>query len=265
MTALPPPQDLGDRARAELSALIDRQISPLGLAAMDALAPTLGQTVLDIGCGAGETILQLAHRVGPKGQVLGVDLAPRVLDVARVRTRHLAQVTLMQADAALLPLPAESVDGIFSRFGTMFFADPPAAFYNLRGLLKRGGKIGFVCWRSMDENEIDFFPLAAVGLSGKADGAPFSFEHAGTIEQVLRSAGFEDIRIAAHDDQISCGDAEATLEVVTRVGALGVILRESPVLKGEVLGPVRTALSKRERDGEVKLGAATWIVTATAP
>jgi SAM-dependent methyltransferase len=265
MTASQTPQDLGDQARAELSALIDRQMSPLGLAAMEALDPAPGQTVLDVGCGGGETVLQLAHRVGPEGRVIGVDIAPRVLAVARARTSHLAQIALVQADAALLTLPAESIDGIFSRFGTMFFADPVAAFSNLRRLLKCGGKIGFVCWRSMRENEIDFLPVAASGLSEKGDSASFSFADADTIGQVLRSAGFDHIRINPHDDQISCGDAEATLSVVTRVGALGMILRENPALKSNVLGPVRSALSNRERDGEVKLGAATWIVTATAP
>ena len=83
MTALSTSQDLGDQARAELADLIDLQMSPLGLAAIDALAPAEGQTVLDIGCGAGQTILQLMDRVGPAGRVIGVDLAPRVLAVAR--------------------------------------------------------------------------------------------------------------------------------------------------------------------------------------
>lgn len=264
VAALSISQDLGDQARAELADLIDRQLSPLGLAAMDALAPAAGQAVLDIGCGVGQTVLQLMDRVGPTGRVIGVDLAPRVLAVARARTGRLPQVTLLKEDAASLTLPDESVDGIFSRFGTMFFADPVAAFTNMRRMLRQGGRIGFVCWRSLDQNELDFFPLAAAGLTAAIDARPFSFENAETVDRILRSAGFGAIEIRAFDALVSSGDAEAMLKVVTRVGALGKILRETPALAPDAERHVRAALSMRERDGNVSFGTATWVVTATA-
>jgi SAM-dependent methyltransferase len=264
MASSPTPQESADRARAEISPLIDLQMSPLGIAAMDALAPAEGQTVLDVGCGAGETLLQLAQRLGPTGRVIGVDIAPQVLAVARARTALFAQVTVMQADAGSLTLPDDSLDGVYSRFGTMFFPDPVAAFSNLRRMLRRGGRIGFICWRSMRENEVDVFPLAAARLPADPDNAPFSFEDDAVIERTLQAAGFADIRIEPHDDEICCGDTEATLRVVTRVGALGMVLRRTPALVPEVLEAVRAVLLARERDGEVKLGAATWIVTAVA-
>jgi SAM-dependent methyltransferase len=264
MVASPTPQDRGDQARAELADLIDLQMAPLGLAAIDALAPSPGQTVLDIGCGAGETVLQLASRVGPAGRVIGVDIASRVLAVARARTAHLPQVTLVREDAANLALPDQSVDSIFSRFGVMFFADPIAAFSNLRRLLKRNGRIGFVCWRSMRENELDFFPLETAGLSIVADGTPFSFEDTDVIAGILSSAGFGRIDIQARDAHVSSGDTAAMLKVVTRVGALGKVLREKPALLPEAEPRVRAALSTRAQDGKVSLRAATWIVTATA-
>lgn len=231
---------------------------------MDALAPAHGHVVLDVGCGAGETILQLMDRVGRTGRVIGVDLAPRVLAVARARTDHLPQVTLLEQDAANLALPDRSVDGIFSRFGTMFFADPIMAFTNMRRMLRSGGRIGFVCWRSMKENELDFFPVEAAGLVAAVDGTPFSFEDADTVDRILRSAGFGLIEIRAFDAQVSSGDAETMLKVVLRVGALGKILREAPALFPMAEPRVRTALSMREQGGKVSLSAATWIVTATA-
>jgi len=264
VTALSTSQDLGDQARAEFADLIDLQMSPLGLAAIDALAPAEGQTVLDIGCGAGQTILQLMDRVGPAGRVIGVDLAPRVLAVARARTGHLPQVTLLQEDAADLTLPEHSVDAIFSRFGTMFFADPIMAFANMHRMLRRSGRIVFVCWRSLNENELDFFPIEAAGLTAAIDATPFSFESAETVDRALRSAGFDLIEIRALDAQVSSGDAEAMLKVVTRVGALGKILRETPALLPDAERRVRTALSVREREGKVSLRAAAWIATATA-
>ncbi len=265
MAALSTSQYVGDQARAELADLIDLQMSPLGMAAIDALAPADGQTVLDIGCGAGQTILQLMDRVGPTGRVIGVDLGPRVLAVARARTGYLPQVALLQGDAAKLVLPDQSVDAIFSRFGTMFFADPIMAFANMRRMLRQGGKIGFVCWRSLSENELDLFPVEAAGLKAAVDATPFSFEDAETIDRILGSAGFEGIDIQAFDADVSSGDAEAMLKVVTRVGALGMILRGAPALLSDAERRVRAALSMRECDGKVGLGAATWIVTASAP
>lgn len=255
-------QAVGDQARADLADLIDLQMSPLGLVAMDALAPAAGQTILDVGCGAGETILQLADRVGVTGRVIGVDIAPRVLAVARKRTAHLPQVTLLQEDAARLALPDRSVDGVFSRFGTMFFAEPTQAFANIGRMLKPGGRIGFVCWRSMRENELDFFPVEAAGLPITIDPTPFSFEDADTITTVLGSAGFEHICVNAYDADISSGDADTMLRVMMRVGALGKVLRETPAFLPKAQPRVRAALLARGGGGKVILRAATWIVTA---
>jgi len=254
----------GDEARAELAELIDLQMSPLGLAAMDVLAPAAGETVLDVGCGAGETILQLAERVGVSGHIVGVDIAPRVLDVARSRTAHLPQVALLQEDAGKLALPDESFDSIYSRFGVMFFDDPNRAFSNMRRMLKPHGRIGFICWRSVYENELDLFPVQAAGLSVDADATPFSFENANRIKDVLSLAGFGCVTVHAHDSSVSSGNAEAMLKVVTRVGALGMILRAKPTLLPQIKPQVRAALAARELNGKVSLQSATWIVTARA-
>jgi hypothetical protein len=196
--------------------------------------------------------------------VIGVDIAPRVLAVARTRTAHLPQVTLLQEDAAGLTLSDQRIDGIFSRFGTMFFAEPAMAFANMRRMLACSGKIGFVCWRSMHENELDFFPVEAAGLASMVDPTPFSFDDADTIRRVLDAARYARIEIVARDTQVSSGDTDAMLMVVTRVGALGKVLREAPALFRNAETKIRNALSARERDGQVSLGASTWVVTATA-
>jgi SAM-dependent methyltransferase len=264
MTDFGASQDLGDFARAELADLIDLQMSPLGLAAMDALAPARGQTVLDIGCGAGQTILQLMERLGSNGQVIGVDIAPRVLAAARARAAHLPQVTLLQDDAATMNLPDQSVDCVYSRFGMMFFGEPAKAFANIRRILKPGGRIGFVCWRALAENELDYVPVNAAGLAVNVDDTPFSLENAADIENILESMGYTNISIVAHDTNVSSGDPDAMLKVVTRVGALGKILRDTPQLLPIAEPRVQAALAARERGGQVSLNTATWVVTATA-
>lgn len=254
--------DRADQARADLADLIDLQMSPLGLAAMDALDLKPGQSVVDVGCGTGQTLLQLLDRVGAAGRVIGVDIGPHVLAVARARAADRPQIALLQEDASALRLPDNSVDAIYSRFGLMFFAEPQEAFRNVVRLLRPGGKIAFVCWRSLADNELDLFPLQASGVNLPPDPTPFSFEDSEYIQALPTRAGFSHISIEALDAQVSTGDAAAMLSVVTRVGALGKLLRDDPSLLPLVEPQVQSALKSRERDGRVALRAAVWIVSA---
>jgi ubiquinone/menaquinone biosynthesis C-methylase UbiE len=137
------------KAWAEGCELIDLQLSPLGLRAIETLGLGLGNVVLDIGCGAGQTLLQLAERVGPGGQVIGVDIAPQLLEIARHTTARLSQVRLIAADAQSLDLPTASADAVFSRFGVMAFNDPVDAFTNFHRILRPSGTLAFSCWRQV--------------------------------------------------------------------------------------------------------------------
>lgn len=257
-------RDLADIAWSEVANLLDLQLSPLGLAAMDVLAPLPGQTIVDIGCGAGQTLLQLASKVGSSGRVIGVDIAPRVLEVARSRTADLEQVELIKADAATLVLPERSVDGIFSRFGVMALDDPIPAFANFRRSTRHKGRLAFVCWRSLDENELDHFPLRAAGLDIPIDTTPFNFASRDYVEGVLRSAGFTAIEIEAFDAEVSSGGVDEMLTVLIRVGPLGRLLREQPTLVASVEPKLRAALIAKSNGGHISLPAATWIVSAFA-
>ncbi|MBT2188822.1 class I SAM-dependent methyltransferase [Sphingobium nicotianae] len=251
-------------AWAEVADLLDQQLSPLGQRAIVALAPVPGDVILDIGCGTGQTLLQLAALVGPTGRVIGVDIAPRLLAIAASRAVDLQTVDFLEADAAVLPLPDGIADGVFSRFGVMGFGDPIAAFSHFHRLLRRGGRLAFVCWRALEENELDYLPLHAAGLEAKADRTPFSFEDPGVIRSVLETAGFREISLSANDTPVSCGDLDATMAVVMRVGALGKILREDPGLRDTCDARVRDALSARTAGTQVRLMAATWTVSARA-
>jgi SAM-dependent methyltransferase len=258
------PADLAAAAWAEVREPLDLQLSPLGLRAMEALSPRAGETVVDIGCGAGQTVLQLAERVGPRGRVIGVDIAPRLLDVARERASGLDHVSFIECDAARLDLPAGSIDAVFSRFGVMAFSDAVAAFSAFNRMLKRSGRLAFVCWRSLEENELDRLPLQAAGLEHLADATPFSFADPDHVRATLEAAGFTDIGIAAHDQDVTSGGLEAMMTVLLRVGPLGRILRENPDLRTAAQPRVREALAARGDPARVTLRAATWIVSARA-
>ena len=260
----PGARDLAGKAWAEVADLLDLQLSPLGERAIAALSPHAGDAILDVGCGAGQTVLQLADLVGPGGHVTGADISPRLLAVARRRSAGYGQVDLVECDAQGLSLPAHSFDGVFSRFGVMAFADPVTAFANFRRMMRPAGRLAFVCWRSLAENELDMLPLRAAGLEGRLDPTPFSLADPGHIRTTLQNAGFHDVAIQAHDERVSSGDLNIMIAVLLKVGPLGRIIRENPELRPAAEPRLRAALAAREDSGVVALNAATWIVTARA-
>jgi len=255
---------LAAQAWGEVAELLDLQLPPLGLRAIDALSPKPGEVIVDVGCGAGQTVSQLADLVGPGGRVIGVDVAPLLLDLARRRAGGLNQVSFVECDAQALGLPDGSVDGLFSRFGVMSFTDPVAAFANFRRIIKPSGRLAFVCCRSLEENELDWLPLRAAGLENMIDRTPFSFADPDHVRAVLEASGFARIAIRAHDEPVSSGDLDAMTAVLLKVGPLGRILRENPELRIAAEPRVRAALAARGDRARVALEAAAWIVTARA-
>jgi SAM-dependent methyltransferase len=254
--------DLAADARARVADLLDAQLSPLGLHAIEALAPRPGDVVLDVGCGAAQSVLQLADKVGPAGKVIGVDISPQLLQLARRRAAGRGEVDFIECDARELALPDRGVDHVFSRFGVMAFRDPVATFANLWRMLKPSGRLAFVCWRSLHENELDFLPLQAAGLERLSDPAPFSFAEPAAIRSTLHAAGFRRIAIRAHDTMVTSGTLDAMTTVALTVGPLGRIIREHPGLRAAAAPRVRAALARREVHAVVALNAATWVVTA---
>src|SRR5690242_9739904 len=118
------------RAWADQHERIDRALTDLMRMLLDQASPQPGERVLDIGCGGGTTVLELAARIGTSGQVLGADISEH--SVARARGRiaaaGIAQAEVLVADAATHTFPAARFDLAFSRLGVMFFSDPTSAF-----------------------------------------------------------------------------------------------------------------------------------------
>lgn len=257
---------------AEMQAPLDRQLAPLGRLAMAALAPRPGERILDVGCGAGETSLELAAAVQPGGEVTGLDISRTLLEVARQRAVGRPGVSFVEADAQSYAFPSARYDGLFSRFGVMFFADPAAAFANLRTALKPGGRLAFVCWRAPAENPLMTVPGAAAAdilpppppPEPNAPG-PFAFADPQRVRAILQAAGFEAVDLAPHDLRVGAGDLEATLGLALRVGPLGGLLRQNPDKRDLVVDRVRAALMPYADADGVKLPSATWVVTARAP
>jgi SAM-dependent methyltransferase len=248
---------------------LDRQLDPLGRAALAALAPRGGEHLLDVGCGTGQTTVQLGDAVGQSGRVVGVDVSEPLLAAARGRNRS-AQVSFLHADAQTHAFD-HPFDAIYSRFGVMFFSDPVAAFANLRRALKPGGRLAFVCWRAEAENPVMTVPMAAAARSlppiapppdPHAPG-PFAFADGARLARILQAAGFRNLDVSPHDEPIGGNDRQATLELALCLGPLGRFLREHPDLRAGVADAVRDAIEPFIVDGIARLPSATWIVKAS--
>jgi SAM-dependent methyltransferase len=256
---------------ARLQELLDRQIAPLGHEALRALAPVDGEHVIDIGCGCGETSVDLAVRVGATGHVVGVDISKPMLGVARRRPlpSGVARPEFREVDAQSGDLGLRIFDAAYSRFGVMFFSDPVAAFANIRASMKERGRLAFVCWRGLAENGWMREPLEAASPflppsapSDPTAPGPFAFADAGRLRTILADAGFESVSVDPFDTRIGACDLEQALKLALRVGPLGSAIREYPDLQFKVTGAVRDALSRHMTPNGVLMPAAVWIVHA---
>jgi SAM-dependent methyltransferase len=188
----------------------ERHTGPFGAAALARAEPSPGEAVLDVGCGCGSTTVALGAAVGPGCSELGVDLSEAMLARAeeRAAASGLAQVRFRRADAQQADLGLAAFDLVFSRFGVMFFADPVSAFANLRRALQPRGWMLFACWQDPSANPwmsvVNRGAARIFSLGPPSQGAPgpFALCDPERIEGVLRAAGFADVGVSAHAEQL---------------------------------------------------------------
>jgi SAM-dependent methyltransferase len=259
----------------ERQEMLDALIDGLGQQALDRARPAPGERVLDVGCGCGATSLALGRRVGPTGEVLGVDVSRPMLGRARERigAAGAANVRFLEADAQTADVGRASFDLAFSRFGVMFFAEPDVAFANLRASLRPGGRLTFVCWQRVDRNPWMLVPVMATAKhvplpppDPLAPG-PFAFADPERVRGILDRAGFRDVVLEEGSDQLALGggDVDRASEFALEMGPAAAALREAvadAALRERVTASIREALLPFAPGGALRLPAATWIVTA---
>jgi SAM-dependent methyltransferase len=250
---------------------LDQVLAPFGDAMLARARPAPGERAIDVGCGCGATSLQVAAAVGPSGAVVGLDVSAPMLARARERAAGLASATFVEADAATHRL-APPADLLVSRFGVMFFEDPAAALANLLRLLRPGGRMVFVCWRSLAENPWAALPYAAASAALGAPSAPldaegpgpFSFADGAHVRRLLEGAGFEAIIIDPIDRDVTMGTGldEAVEFVFVGGPAARLCVGIDEAARARVESALREAMAPHAKAGRVVLPGAAWLVEA---
>lgn len=150
--------------------------------------------VLDIACGTGIVARLAKERLEENGRVVGVDVSPQMLAVARTVA---PEIEWREGDASALPLEeGERFDVVFSQQGLQFFSDKPAAVAEMRRAMNHGGRLLVAVWKSLDQTPYfrETYRVAERRLGAFVDRR-HSFGDPSALERLIGDAGFENVRV----------------------------------------------------------------------
>jgi SAM-dependent methyltransferase len=241
------------------SALLERQLAPVSEVLFERAALRRGERVLDVGCGTGPTTREAATRVGPSGSVTGIDVSAEMLEAAAgiAVEGPAAPLDWIAADVSTWSPPGPSYDVVLSRFGVMFFDDPPSAFGALASAALPGGRLAMAVWGHRDESELFAVPLtatlgvlAARGIAAPPlppDWGPFSLYDPAFTTALLEASGWTAVVVTEHRLALPFSGGLAPPEAA--VAALD-------------FGPTRLVASELDDDGRAAATAALEQVLA---
>ena len=269
--------EIGERWLANLDSF-EGQIAPVGDALFERAGFVPGERVIDIGCGGGGTTIRIAQAVAPAGEALGLDISPALVAEAtrRARAAGVANAGFTCADAASGVPEGAPFDRLYSRFGSMFFADPKAAFANMRTMLRPGGRIDLAVWAPANENPWMMETMGAIAAHldlpprlANAPG-PFAFGDTDYLRDVLAAAGFAAPDIGAWEGLQPLGGPGATAEqaaafITSATSVADALKAVDSDVRARILADVTALYARHHVPGEgVLLGGKAWLVTAAA-
>ncbi|WP_395675820.1 class I SAM-dependent methyltransferase [Inquilinus sp.] len=226
-----------------------------------------GDRVLDIGCGAGQTTREAA-RIAVQGSVLGVDTSAPMLEIARRRSAEegLRNVAFDEGDTQRQVFAPAGFDLCISRFGTMFFADPAAAFANIAGAMRPGARLVWLVWQGRDRNEWATVIRQALepGVALSADIPPaFSLADPAVATDLLTASGFASVEFAEVHEPVFYGpDVEAACEAVTGLQFARDLLARTDAEGDAARRRLRDLLEAHLTADGVLFDSRAWIITA---
>jgi SAM-dependent methyltransferase len=254
----------------EMARVTDQLFEPLTAPLLEA-ASAGASALLDVGCGAGFTTLALARELGPEARTVGADISGPLLLAARERSMAAGvPIEFVFGDAQTFEFEPASFDLIVSRLGVMFFADPVAAFANLRRAATDAARLRFICWRDPAENP--FMTLTAratkdlLELPARVPNTPgpYGLADPERTRGILTDAGWSGVQVRPFD-AVCAMPAGELMTFLTRIGPLREALAEADAERREaVLEAVRTAAEPYVDGDRASFEAALWIVDAAA-
>ena len=238
-----------------------------------------GDRAVDVGCGFGDTAMQLARRVGPRGYVLGIDCCDGFLKFGRsdAEAAGIKNVEFLEADVQTYPFK-QDFDFCFSRFGTQFFENPVAALRNMRRALKPGGTMTMIVWRTIDDNpwlghakDIVLRYLPPPGEDARSCGpGPFSMANPDVVSKQLEIAGYTKIEFERIDAPVLVGNSpDDAVDFQLALGPAGEVYREAgeAALKrhDEIAAALKAALTPYQTREGIVMDSSSWKVTARNP
>lgn len=251
---------------------MEASLSVIDAPLIDTLALEGASSVADIACGGGGTTFEIARRA-PRGcRVQGFDISPRLIELARGRAAaEGVPVDFAVADIASTQPPARFAR-LLSRFGVMFFDDPPAAFTNLADWLEPGGHFAFAVWGAREESiwqtEVRSVVAELVELPQDDPGAPGPFRYAdpAPLLGLLEPAGFRELAARPLRTELPIGGglaaAEAARFALSAFSSFGEALaRAGEAAQREAQHRLTLRFAEHEREGAVRLPACVHLVT----
>jgi SAM-dependent methyltransferase len=222
--------------------------------------------VLDIGCGTGQSTREAA-RAAVAGTAVGVDVSAPMLERAGQISDEegLTNVAYQLADAQVHRFPPEHFDVCISRFGTMFFADPVAAFTNIGSALRPDARLVMLVWQERDRNEWATVRQTLTAVPAPPGGPnAFSLADPAVTEGILAAAGFTDVSFTDVHEPVYYGPDSATaLDAMLRLLKYEDLLADLDAAAAEQARTrLRTTLDAHDTGGGVYFDSRAWIVTA---
>lgn len=256
-------------------AIQDRFLQGALEAVLDRARLAAGDRVLDIGSGTGALSVAAAEAVGPEGGVLASDISDPLVTRAAERLAGFPQADTLLADAQVADWPRTDFTHAVSRFGVMFFADPPAAFANIARALTPGGRMVFAAWGTVAENFFWREPprIAAERLGEPPEGEPNAPGPMGLADrdwsmEQLRAAGLKEV--SCENVEVSLpfiGSAADAAELTLAIGPASRIVRLFEASDADIAAireGIIDVLTPYEIDGRVELPALLRLYTARA-
>ena len=255
--------------------ILSKGLTVFGRKAMLAAAFSSGERVLDIGCGCGDTSFDITRLIGDKGYVEGIDISNLMINEARRRDiiDFHYNINFKCADVQSQNFESMIYDVAYSRFGVMFFNDPVAAFSNIQQILQPDGRLAFVCWQPVTENQWVRLPLEVTANHVSLPTPPdpdepdaFSFGALYRVERILEMAGFVDISIEPFITKFNIGaNLEEAVTFLTHMGPASSVIESIDLdskIRAQIVADLFKVIAPYETDDGVNLEAATWVVTA---